>query len=143
MIATENGHNGEEKQGYKAQTCMIGIRGMFSYTDRKNATAELPLGGDSLKSLGWAGGSSPPFTTIEVRENTTRKVYKDSAKPESVSDKRGGGSLDQAAKSDHKHIAEVQRVAWKQSVSDDLTGEPGQQRDNTNAAIMRPITGAR
>lgn len=51
-IATESGHNGEEKQGYKAQTCMIGIRGMFSYTDRKNVTAELPLGGDSLKSLG-------------------------------------------------------------------------------------------
>ena len=45
------------------------------------------------------------------RENSTRKEYKDSAKPESVSDKRGGGSLDQAAKSDHKHIAEVQRVA--------------------------------
>jgi len=45
------------------------------------------------------------------REHYAQGVYKDSAKPESVSDKRGGGSLDQAAKSDHKHIAEVQRVA--------------------------------
>lgn len=58
------------------------------------------------------------------REHTTRKVYKDSAKPESVSDKQGGGSLDQAAKSDHKQcegvrhkhiIVEVQKVARKQS----------------------------
>ena len=52
----------------------------------------------------------------EIQErDTMRKVYKDSAQPESVSDKAGGGSLHEMAKSHHKHIAEVQRVARKQS----------------------------
>jgi hypothetical protein len=55
-------------------------------------------------------GSTPVFTTIDVREDTTRKVYKDSAKPESVSDKRGGGSLDEMAKSRGTHHGSARRM---------------------------------
>ncbi len=68
------------------------------------------------------------------KEPSTRKDVKDSAKSESVSDESGGGSLNEMAKSVHKHIAEHQEVAREASRTKRVEPWIGQQRET----LMRP-----